>query len=46
MSEFARKADGRHQLALESNAHLPPGVYLVRLSQAQTTRTSRVVVIE
>jgi hypothetical protein len=44
--EVGSLGPGRHQLALDSGAHLPPGVYLVRLVQAQTTRTARVVVIE
>jgi hypothetical protein len=44
--EVGSLGPGRHQLALDGGAHLPPGVYLVRLVQAQTTRTTRVVVIE
>jgi len=37
---------GRHQVTLEGSARLAPGVYLVRLVQAQSSRTMRAVVIE
>ncbi|MGH3054272.1 MAG: T9SS type A sorting domain-containing protein, partial [Gaiellaceae bacterium] len=37
---------GRHQIALGDGAHVAPGVYLVRLVQAQSSRTMRAVVIE
>ena len=44
--EVGSLGPGRHQLSLGGGEHLPPGVYLVHLVQAQTSRTARVVVIE